>query len=126
MASFHKVLAIKPDYTEAHYNLGNALKHLGWVEGTVGSYWRALEIDPDYIKAHHNLGLALLLKGNQKEGWMNYHWRFRVDEGGAQQRLFNPAPLAGLGSGTETIDFPGAILLNYIIKRMPAPGRNRT
>ena len=49
VASFHKVLAIKPDYTEAHYNLGNALKHLGWVEGTVGSYRRALEIDPDYI-----------------------------------------------------------------------------
>ena len=96
------------------------------MEEAVGSYRRPLEIDPDHIKAHHNLGLALLLKGDQKEGWMNYHWRFRADEGGAQQRPFNPAPLDELGSGTEMIGFPGAILLNYIIQRMPAPGRNRT
>ena len=96
------------------------------MEEAVGSYRRPLEIDPDHIKAHHNMDLALLLKGDLKEGRMNYHWLLRADEDGSQQRAFNPAPLDELGSGTEMIGFPGAILLNCIIQQMPAPGQNRT
>lgn len=92
--SLHKSLAIKPDYVEAHYNLGNVLKDLGRVEKAIESYRRAIEINPDHSKAHHNLGLALLLQGNLKEGWINYHWRFQVDEG-AHQVPFTQAPWSG-------------------------------
>ena len=54
-----KALAIMPDYAEARYNLGNALKKLNRLEESVASYAEALAIKPDYAEALNNLGLAL-------------------------------------------------------------------
>ena len=56
MASYHKALAIKPDYAKAHNNLGIAFKELGRLDEAVTSYRNALVIDPDFVEAHYNHG----------------------------------------------------------------------
>jgi Tfp pilus assembly protein PilF len=53
-----KALSLKPDYTEAHFNLGNAFKELGQLEDAVKSYEKALSLKPDHANAHNNLGNA--------------------------------------------------------------------
>ena len=60
MAAYRRALELKPDYAEAHNNLGNALRS-GWAGSTKPSaaYRRALELKPDYADAHNNLGDAL-------------------------------------------------------------------
>ena len=45
----------KPDYAEAHINLGNVLKDQGKSEDAVVAYGKALELKPEYAKAHSNL-----------------------------------------------------------------------
>jgi tetratricopeptide (TPR) repeat protein len=57
--SYEQALAIKPDYAEAHYNLGFTLKELGQLEVAVKSFEQALAIKPDYAEAHYNLGNTL-------------------------------------------------------------------
>jgi predicted O-linked N-acetylglucosamine transferase (SPINDLY family) len=54
-----KALSIKPDFAEAHSNLGLALKGQGKLDAAVECYRKALSIKPDYAEAHNNLGLAL-------------------------------------------------------------------
>jgi tetratricopeptide (TPR) repeat protein len=56
---FQRALAIKPDYAEAHYNLGNALLQQGHVEEAIAHYQKALEIKSDYIEAQNNLAWVL-------------------------------------------------------------------
>ena len=68
-----KALAIKPDYAEAHNNLGNAFKELGKLDEAVASYHRALAIKPDLAKAHSNLGVALQNLGKLDEAVASYH-----------------------------------------------------
>ena len=54
--SYEKALAFKPDYTEAHNNLGVTLQNLGLMDEAVKSYEKALAFKPDYTEAHNNLG----------------------------------------------------------------------
>ena len=56
--SYEKALAIKPDYAEAHNNLGIAFKDLAQLDAAVKCYEQALAIKPDYAEAHNNLGNA--------------------------------------------------------------------
>ena len=60
MASYDKALAIKPDYAEAHSNLGISLQDLGKLEEAFASHSKALAIKPDYAGARSNLLFTLL------------------------------------------------------------------
>jgi tetratricopeptide (TPR) repeat protein len=60
VTKFKQALALKPNYTEVHYNLGVTLRELGLIEGAIKSYKNALNIKNDYPDAHYNLGNALL------------------------------------------------------------------
>ncbi len=73
VASYNKALAIKPDYAEAHSNLGNALKDLGKLDEAVASYNKALAIKPDYAEAYSNLGNALQSLGKLDDAVASYH-----------------------------------------------------
>ena len=63
MGHFLEALRVKPDFAEAHYNLGNALFILGRLGEAMTQYEKALEFRPDYAEAHYNLGLALEARG---------------------------------------------------------------
>jgi len=70
--SYRKALAIRPDYADAHNNLGNALQELGKVKEAEASYQRALSIEPDYADAHNNLGNALRRLDKLEEAVASY------------------------------------------------------
>ena len=77
IASYHRALAIKPDYTETHNNLGNVLKDQGKLDEAVSSYHRALAIKPNYADAGRNLLLVLLyVPGLSPEELFAEHLRF--------------------------------------------------
>ena len=52
-------MKIKPDYAEAHNNLGNVLAGRGQIDEAIAHYQKALEIKPDYADARRNCELAL-------------------------------------------------------------------
>jgi len=57
---YEKALAIKPDYAEAHYNLGFLLHRLGQLDAAVRSYKKVVAIKPDYAEAHNNKILSVI------------------------------------------------------------------
>ena len=61
---YRQILDIKPDFAEAHSNLGTVLQDLGRMDEAVASYHKALAINPDYAEAHYNLGIAFQELGN--------------------------------------------------------------
>jgi tetratricopeptide (TPR) repeat protein len=67
IAHYEEAVRLKPDYAEAHSNLGNALGSLGRTRDAVAEYGEALRLRPDDARIH--LGLALvLLKIPGREG----------------------------------------------------------
>ena len=64
--------AIRPDFAEACYNRGVALKELGRLDEAVASYDKAIQIRPDYADAYSNRGAALQELGRLGEAAENY------------------------------------------------------
>ena len=60
---YRTAIDLDPKYTEAHYNLGLALKHKGRLDDAVSEYKKAINLQPDYAEAHCNLAYALRLQG---------------------------------------------------------------
>jgi tetratricopeptide (TPR) repeat protein len=56
-------LRLKPDYEEAHNNLGNAYASRGLLDEAIEQYQIALRLKPDYEKGYNNLGNAYASKG---------------------------------------------------------------
>ena len=48
VACYRRALELKPDFAEAHNNLGIALSDQGKLDEAVACYRRALELKPDY------------------------------------------------------------------------------
>jgi len=67
VASFDKVIEIKPDYHEAWYNRGYILYELGRYEEAVASFDKVIEIKPDYHEVWYNRGVALDHLGRYEE-----------------------------------------------------------
>ena len=60
---FQTAVNIKPDYAEAHKNLGIVLKDLGRLDESIESLKRALAINSNYVDAHYNLANIFKEKG---------------------------------------------------------------
>lgn len=69
---FSNATKIKPDYVEAHFNLGVVLKESGKIENAIKSYNNAINFFPKYFDAHNNLGNALKEIGRYEESIQSY------------------------------------------------------
>ncbi len=87
IACHQRALSLKPDYYLAHTNLGSVLQDQGKIEDAIVCYQHALSINPDDHLAHFNLSVIHLLKGNLKEGWEGFKYRFLRQD---ISRYFNP------------------------------------
>ncbi|MDC3340478.1 tetratricopeptide repeat protein [Planktomarina temperata] len=70
---YKRALAIKPDYTDAYYNMGAAFQNQGNLEEAVEAYNKALNIKPDYVEAHYNKGIALKDQGKLVEAIASFN-----------------------------------------------------
>ena len=70
--AFNKALAIKPDYVEAHYNLGNTLKRYGKLDEAIQAYQKSLAIKPDYAEANYKIGNVHKQLGKMDEAIQAY------------------------------------------------------
>ena len=86
--AYRRVLELKPDYAEAAYNLGNALKDQQKLEEAAACWRRAVELKPDHVEAHNNLANALRDQGKLDEAVVC--WRRAVE--------LKPHHAAALGS----------------------------
>ncbi len=67
-----QALVVKPDYADAHSNLGNALKALGRLDEAVASYEKAIACNPKFVSAHYNLGNGLHELGRLEDAVASY------------------------------------------------------
>jgi tetratricopeptide (TPR) repeat protein len=71
-ASCRQAIALQPDYSEAHNNLGIVLQELGRLEEAKVSLVQAIELKSDYSGAHNNLGITLQEQGRLEEAEASY------------------------------------------------------
>ena len=88
IANYEKAISIKNDYVEAYFNKGKSLENSYRFDEAIACYEKAISIKEDYADAYWNKSLVLLLKGQLSEGWPFYEWRWRIDKGGPEKRLF--------------------------------------
>ena len=69
---YREIVKVKPDFAEAHNNLGVALKALDRPEEAVESYRRAVAIRPGYGEAWNNLARTLRALGREEEAAESY------------------------------------------------------
>ncbi|CAA7617298.1 hypothetical protein MCP1_20147 [Candidatus Terasakiella magnetica] len=72
VADYLRALTVKPDYADAHNNLGNALRSLDRLDEAEVQFCCALEIKPDYFEAHNNLANTLRDLGRLDEAETAY------------------------------------------------------
>ena len=66
ISAYKKALAIDPNLTKAHYNLGLAYCKKDKLDEAISEYKETLAIDPNFSNAHNNLGVAYYYKENFK------------------------------------------------------------
>jgi len=55
-------IKIKPNYTDAYYNMGKALQDQGDVDAALEIYDKAIKINPNYADAYNNIGTIFYKK----------------------------------------------------------------
>jgi len=69
---FEKAAEIKPDFADAHYNLGLTLQELNQLDAAVKSYQVTLALQHNYVKAHNNLGIIYKELGQLEDAVKSY------------------------------------------------------
>jgi tetratricopeptide (TPR) repeat protein len=82
IAHLREAIRIKPDYADAHNNLGNALSRIpGHLGESIAEFDAALSYDPGMAEAHGNLGLVLMrVPGRLAEGVAEMETALRGNE----------------------------------------------
>ncbi len=65
-------MALRPEFAEACYNLGNVFKAEGKLDEAVGCYRRALALKPGLPQVHANLGSVLQIQDKLDEARLCY------------------------------------------------------
>ncbi|MEK7450167.1 MAG: tetratricopeptide repeat-containing serine protease family protein [Planctomycetota bacterium] len=76
--SYQEAIRIKPDYVQAHCNLGDAYKKSGEFPKAIESYKQAIRIKPDYVQAYYNLGNAYYESEDYPKAIESYKQSIRI------------------------------------------------
>ena len=71
-ARYEQAIALRPDYAEAHNNLGNVLRSRASSTRPRHGIEQALALRPDYAEAHNNLGIILWQQGKLDQAVARY------------------------------------------------------
>jgi hypothetical protein len=88
IAEYRIALALRPEFPEALADLGASLHDLGEYDEAIAVYQKTLALDPKLARAHLNMAIAMMLKGDLRQGFEHYDWRWDVSELGIRARSF--------------------------------------
>lgn len=71
---FQTAIALKPDYAEAHFNLGVIFQKIGNVENAFNCYDKAISINHAYPQAHNNMGMIELEQRELNSAIKSFEW----------------------------------------------------
>jgi tetratricopeptide (TPR) repeat protein len=103
IAACRQAIALRPDFAEAYSNLANALSDNRPLDEAIAAYRQAIALKPDFSDAHYNLSLALLKKGDLREGWEEYEWRWKSTNFPSTPRNFDQPAWDGGSFATRTL-----------------------
>jgi predicted TPR repeat methyltransferase len=110
---FEHAIALKPDYAEAHYNLGVTLKQDGQLIAAVESYKKSIALLPDYADAHNNLGTTLSALGQKDDAIKCYEKVIALNPNYAEAHFNLGSTLRELGKLEAAIkSFETALIIN--------------
>ncbi len=97
--ALQEALRLQSDDPRILNDLGALLHELGRVADAEWIYRAGLELAPEDADLHYNLGSILLKTGQHREGWAQYHWRWktgaRPDDRVFTQPEWDGSPLPG-------------------------------
>lgn len=76
LSAYQQAIALRPDFTSAHYYLGSLYEDLQKEDKAIAEYQIVVESDPDsldkliWLRAHNNLGRLYILRGNNRAAWI--------------------------------------------------------
>lgn len=76
LASYSRALELAPELHDARVALATCYQALGRVEEALAACEAVLGADSGHAEAHWNRALLLLLKGDYRQGWREYEWRW--------------------------------------------------
>jgi tetratricopeptide (TPR) repeat protein len=80
---FEKAIALDPDFSEAHGNLGVEYTAMGRLDDAIAEFHRALALDPATSFHHSNLAYALIRLNRNQEAESEAQMALGVDSGNA-------------------------------------------
>ena len=89
---------LSPADCDTHNNLGALLRLQGKLSAAAEHFEAALAIRADSAEAHRNRALLRLLLGDYEQGWPEYEWRWKLNEGpqpSFSEPLWQGQPLEG-------------------------------
>lgn len=101
--AYERAIRAKPDFAEAHANLGVVLARLGRHDAAVAAYERALSIAPELQAARINLGLAHFRAGEIRRAVDAFQAALARDPSSAQARQLLGLALVEVGREDEAI-----------------------
>lgn len=72
-----RAINLKADYYQAYYNLALIYKEKLELAKAEKAIRHTLKLNSDYPKGHFTLAYLLLLRGDFREGWPEYEWRWK-------------------------------------------------
>jgi protein O-mannosyl-transferase len=94
---------LKPEYADAHYNLGRVLGLMGRVEEAKAQFYETTRLDPANAEAHFNLGIALAAENRAADSVLEYQAAIRINPGYLNARFNLGSTLGMLGRYDEAI-----------------------
>jgi len=102
--AYSKAISLRPDYVEAHHNVGLLLADQGKFEEAIAHYNAALETDPESADLHDDLGLALSKLGKTQEAIGHFNEAIRINPKSASAHDNLGTAFYGLGRMDEAIE----------------------
>ena len=90
-----RAVALRPDYADAHTNLGNALYAMGMPEESIAAHRRAVACRPGFAEGYNNLGAGLHAMGKIDEAIESYNTALRL-------KPEYPEAMSNLGHAMQT------------------------
>jgi tetratricopeptide (TPR) repeat protein len=79
--SYDRAIALKLDFAEAYSNRGLVRQDRHQLEAALADFSRAIALKPDFAVAYFNRAMASLMVGDYQNGWQDYEWRWKGDNG---------------------------------------------